>query len=218
MIDFKAAIFDLDGTLIDSMWVWEKVDKEFLAKRNLSVPKNYGENIAGLSFEQTAQYTIDNLGLTDSVQELVAEWNEMGAYEYANNVKLRAHAKDYLLKLKSLGVRLSTATSLSPVLSELVLKSNGVYDLFHEQCHADEVGKGKTEPDIFLLAAKKLGVDPEHCIVFEDILPGVISAKKAGMKVFCVHDEYSKHNISKIQDIVEDYLYDFRDAPLPNKS
>ena len=215
-MNFKAAIFDLDGTLIDSMWVWEKVDKEFVARRNLNIPENYAEEVAGLSFEQTAQYTIEKLGLSDSVQDLVAEWNDMGKYEYANNVKLKAQAKEYILKLKSLGVKLSTATSLSPVLSEIVLKSNGIYDLFDEQCHAYEVNKGKSEPDIFLLAAEKLGVSPEHCIVFEDILPGVASAKKAGMKVFCMHDEYSKHNMTKIQTIADGYLYDFSNAPLPN--
>ena len=88
MFDFKGAIFDLDGTLIDSMGVWEKIDREFLKKRNISIPSDYIEKINSMSFKKVAKYTIERFKLKESPEELIKEWNEMAIYEYSNNIKL----------------------------------------------------------------------------------------------------------------------------------
>lgn len=215
MFHFNAAIFDLDGTLIDSMGIWEKIDIDFLTKRGLPVPETYINEICARSFREAAEYTINLFHLDERAADLISEWNGMAIYEYSHNIGLKPYAKEYLALLKSCGIKLGTATSLPKVLSEPVLRNNNIYDYFDIQCSTDEVNRGKEFPDVFILASKKLEVLPDQCIVFEDLLPGIISAKKAGMKAFCIYDESSKEHRTEIQKIADGYLYDFKKAPVP---
>ena len=107
-MDFNAAIFDLDGTILDSMDVWEHIDIQFLKKRNLPVPENYVTEICARSFEEAAQYTIDLFGLQETVEGIIEEWNNMAVEEYSNHVGLLPHALDYLLRLKEHGIKLAS--------------------------------------------------------------------------------------------------------------
>src|SRR5690554_6721296 len=155
MLDFKAAIFDLDGTLLDSMWVWEQIDLDFLAERNLKVPAKYITEITSKSFREAAEYTITLFGLEESVEEIIREWNKRAMEKYSYDVPLKPHAKEYLLFLKTHGIKLGTATALPKVLYEPALRNNGVYELFAAHTSTDEVGRGKGCPDVYLLSAKK---------------------------------------------------------------
>ncbi|MFU0828432.1 MAG: HAD family phosphatase [Lachnoclostridium sp.] len=214
-MNFEAAIFDLDGTLLNSMDVWEKIDIAFLKKRNLPVPPDYITEICARSFEEAAQYTIELFDMSMSVESVIEEWNAMAAYEYAHNIRLMPYTYEYLLQLKELQVKLAVATGLPEELYKPCLINNGIYDMFDFLCSADQVQKGKEYPDIFLFAARGLKVSPEKCIVFEDVLPAIRSAKQAGMITYCVYDKYSAHNEEKIRSIADGYIYDFRNAPLP---
>lgn len=102
---FEAAIFDLDGTLLNSMDVWEQIDISFLQKRGLSVSADYVTEICSRSFAEAAQYTIDLFKLSEKVEDMVKEWEEMAVYEYAHNVELMPHTLEYILKLKDMGVK-----------------------------------------------------------------------------------------------------------------
>ena len=217
-IPFDAAIFDLDGTLLDSMGVWERIDEDFLGRRGIPVPPDYAKAIASLSFRGTARYTIERFCLSETEDALLDEWSRMAADEYALRVSLKPHAKAYLETLKGCGVKLATATSLSHRLSEPALRRCGIYDLFDVQCCTDELDDGRREkrlPDVFLLAAKKLAVRPETCVVFEDILPAVIGAKSAGMRVYCIADAASSGHAQALTDAADGYLSDFSEAPCP---
>lgn len=216
-MDFDGAIFDLDGTLFDSMDIWSNIDVIFLKRRNLSVPETYASDLCGLSFEEAAQYTINLFGFSESVQEIVAEWNDIAAHEYAHNVRLYPHVRQYLEKLKSLGVKLAVATALPERLYFPCLKNNDIFELFDAMCSSDEVMCGKNSPAIFELAARKIGVVPERCIVFDDVLPAIKSAKSAKMLTCGVYDKYSAHNRSEIETIADCYITDFKSAPLPDK-
>jgi HAD superfamily hydrolase (TIGR01509 family) len=208
-LEFKAAIFDLDGTLIDSMGVWEKVDRDFLAKRHLPVPDGYIEQLSAMSFREAAEYTIALFGLKEKGTNIIAEWNEMVLYEYGHYIILKPHAREYLLYLKQSHVKLATATSLPKILYEPVLKSNGIYQLFDALSSTDEVSRGKEYPDIYLLAAQKLAVLPGDCVAFDDILAAITAIKAAGMKAFGMYDSYSAHNQKAIRQIADGYIYDF---------
>lgn len=216
-MDFKAAIFDLDGTLLNSMDVWEEIDIKFLHKRGLAVPDNYVIEICARSFEEAARYTIDLFGLTESVEEIITEWNAMAAYEYAQNVRLAPFAADYLMQLKNMGIRLAVATGLPKELYYPCLENNGIISLFDALCSTEQVARGKEYPDIFQFTAKALGVAPNECIVFEDVLPAVKSAKQSGMIVYGVYDKYSLNNRLEIKTIADGYIMDFQNAPLPQK-
>ena len=93
MTDFKAAIFDLDGTLIDSMYVWEKVDRDFLTERGIEVTDEYTEAVRGMYFESAARYTIARYGFKESIEQIIQIWLNMARYEYENNVRLIDYKK-----------------------------------------------------------------------------------------------------------------------------
>ena len=214
---FEAAIFDLDGTLLNSMNVWEQIDIEFLQKRGLPVPADYVVEICARSFEEAAQYTIELFGLPETIDDIIKEWNVMAAYEYAYNVKIQSYAMDYLLQLKSRGIKLAVATGLPKELFIPCLKNNSVLHLFDVLCSTDEVRHGKECPDVFELAAKRLRVVPERCIVFDDVLPAIKSAKMANMIACGIYDKYSAHNQTEIEEIADSYIFNFKEAPFPCK-
>lgn len=212
---FSAAIFDLDGTLLDSMWVWDKVDRDFLRARGFDVPDDYARKIAAMTFRETAEYTIERFGMNESADDLMAEWRRMAEREYETNVGLKTFAREYLEALGKSGVRTAVATSLHRELAERVLQKNEIFEMFDAMCFTDEVGKGKDSPDIFLLAARHLSIEPRDCVVFEDILPAVMSAREAGMRVCCVEDACSKNDREQLKRLADWYISDFREAPLP---
>ena len=211
----KAYIFDLDGTLLDSMGVWEQIDVDFLSKRGLDVPEDYINEICSRSFPEAAKYTIERFNLPDSVDDLLNEWNAMAAYAYGHTVPLKPNALEYLTALKNQGAKLAIATSLPAALYEPALQNHGIMDLFDVVCSTDEVAYGKTRPDVFILTAQKLCVPPEMCIVFEDIVQAMQSAKQAGMTVYGVFDQSSSEQWETIKKTADGVIYDFNDAPLP---
>ena len=211
MWNTKGAIFDLDGTLIDSMKVWEKIDRDFLKKRNIDIPLDYIERITSMSFDDVAKYTIERFSLNEKKEDLIKEWNEMAIYEYGNNIELKPNAKKYLYKLKSKNIKIGLATTSPRELYEPVLKNNGIYDLFDTCVSIEDVKRDKNYPDIYILTAKKLGVSLEECIGFEDILVGARTMKKAGIKVIGVYDESSSHEAYKIKKICDKFIYDYRE-------
>lgn len=210
----SACIFDLDGTLLDSMGVWAQIDEDFLKGRGLDIPSDYIDSLAALSFPEAAAYTIARFGLPDSVEGLLTEWNDMAAYAYGHTVPMKAGAHAYLMALKQRGVKLAIATSLPTALYVPALENHGISGLFDAICSTDEVGQSKARPDVYLCAARKLGAAPRACVVFEDILQAVCSAKAAGMTVYGVYDEASKAQWAQIQAAADGVLYDFVDAPL----
>jgi HAD superfamily hydrolase (TIGR01509 family) len=214
-MNFKGAIFDLDGTLVDSMWVWDKIDRDFLTKRGIETPPDYKEAITAMGFRQTAVYTIERFGLIETPEALEREWNEMAIGEYTRNVGLKLGAMEYLERLREKNVRLAIATNSPDELVTPVLASNKVRNFFDAVCTANDVKRGKEFPDIFLHAARELGTPPEECIVFEDILPAVKSAKIAGMRAYAVYDDSSKECWEELKEAADGFLLDFRDAPLP---
>ncbi len=214
-ISFRAAIFDLDGTILDSMGLWNKIGADFLAKRNLALPPGYAKELYPRDFRQAAAYTIRLFGLQEKPEAIMEEWNRLALYAYGHTIPLKPYAKEYLVLLHSLGIKLGVATSLPKLLYEPVLLKHGLYELFDACCSTEEVGKGKDWPDIFLLAARRLCVHPQDCIVLEDTLQGVRSAKKTGMRVFGVYDRYAEADRLRIEQAADGYLYSLSEAPLP---
>lgn len=211
LTNIKAAIFDLDGTLVDSMWLWLKVDYDFLKLRGLEVPSDLTDAIAHLNFRDTAEYFKNRFSLKESLEEIMDEWNNMAYFEYANNIKLKESSKEYLDFLKAKGLKLGLATSNHPKLLKAVLENNGIYDYFDAITTTLETKRGKDFPDVYLLSAEKLGVAPEECIVFEDIIAAIQGAKAAGMKVVGVHDVHSEHQLEDILKLADHFIYKYNE-------
>lgn len=212
--DIEAVIFDLDGTLIDSMWVWEKVDEEYFARFNIEQPKEFNSEIEGRSFRETAEYFKSRFKIPRSIEEIEDDWNRMAWDKYEHEVPLKKGVMRFLEFLKKNKIKMGIATSNSRELVELVTKANGISDFFDYICTATEVQKGKPEPDIYLKVAKGLNKNPKKCLVFEDVVNGIIAGKRANMKVCAVYDESSKESTTKKIKYADYYVENFTDIDL----
>ena len=209
--DIKAVIFDLDGTLIDSMWLWKQVDIDYLARFGHEMPDNLQEEIAGISVTQTAHYFQNRFGITDSVEKMIDDWNEMAWDKYSQEVALKRGALEFLKLLKKNHITCAIATSNTKALTQMVLKATKIEDYFDCILTGEDVHKGKPDPDIYIEASKRLDIDPAHCLVFEDIPYGIMAAKAAGMMCYGIEDDYSKKDYDEKARLSDGYINDYFD-------
>src|SRR5699024_9516537 len=179
----RAVIFDMDGTLMDSMWMWQDIDIEYLGRFKIPLPEDLGVAIEGMGFTETAAYFKDTFGLPMGVEEIKADWNRMAYEKYDRQVPLKPGARELLAELKGRGIRLGIATSNHIDLVRAALKNNGVGELFDCIRTSCDVARGKPAPDVYLSVAERLQTKPEQCLVFEDVPMGVLAGLNAGMTV-----------------------------------
>lgn len=209
--NIEGAVFDLDGTLLDSSWVWENVDEKFLGDRGFQVPDDYVDEISPLGAERAAVYTIERFGLNEDKDDIVREWIEMAKKEYATEVVCKPYAKEFLEELHKLNIKMAVATSSDRELFMKTLESEGILKYFQKIVTVDEVERGKGYPDIYEEAARRIKVNPHKCLVFEDILAGVTGASLGEFNVVAVFDEKSKHNWEKIKSISKYSINDYKE-------
>ena len=207
----KAAIFDLDGTLIDSMWVWADIDINYLEQFGFKPPADLKAVIEGMSMRETAVYFKERFSIADTVEDIQEAWNLMAYDRYNKKVKLKPLVFDLLRILRSEGLALGIATSNSRILTEAVLASNGILNLFEVILTGEDVKNGKPDPEIYLTAAERLEVFPEDCIVFEDVLMGVLAGKNAGMSVCAVYDPWNDPQKQEIIRTADFYVNDYEE-------
>lgn len=207
----KAAIFDLDGTLIDSMWVWADIDINYLEQFGFKPPADLKAVIEGMSMRETAVYFKERFSIADTVEDIQEAWNLMAYDRYNKKVKLKPLVFDLLRILRSEGLALGIATSNSRILTEAVLASNGILNLFEVILTGEDVKNGKPDPEIYLTAAERLEVYPEDCIVFEDVLMGVLAGKNAGMSVCAVYDPWNDPQKQEIIRTADFYVNDYEE-------
>ncbi len=213
MKEIKAAIFDLDGTLLDSMHIWSRIDLEFLAKRRIDVPADYMLKVAHLGSYQTAMYTKERFSLPETPEEMIAEWLEMAVHFYSDEVTLKKGAFEFLSDLKKAGIKLAVATANDPCLYEPALRHTEILPLFDAIADVDEVERKKGFPDIYLLACERLGAKASEAVVFEDIYLGIKGAKDGGFRTVAVYDEVSKADEEKIRAAADYFIRDFTELP-----
>lgn len=205
-----AVIFDLDGSLVDSMWMWRAIDIEYLGRFGIPLPEDLQSKIEGMSFSETAVYFKEFFHIPDSLEKIKDDWNRMAWDKYANEVPLKPGIPEFLRGCREHGIKLGIATSNSRELVENIVEVHKLRDYFSCIMTGCDVAHGKPAPDIYLAVSEKLRVNPERCLVFEDIIPGIQAGKSAGMKVCAVEDAYSlqtKDNKKALADFyIEDYF------------
>ena len=204
----KAAIFDLDGTLLDSMGVWLEVDRVFLARRGIALPDDYAAAISPMGFPAAAEYTKTRFALPEEEEQIMAEWHALAVDAYANHVGLKHGVMEYLTSLRRRGIPFAAATASQAVFYLPALRRLGIADWFSSVTEISEVSHGKGNPDIYWRAAEKLGRDVCDCAVFEDIVPGVRGASAGGFYTVAVYDAHCV-NPELLRAVCDRYIYSF---------
>ena len=206
---YKAVIFDLDGTLIDSMFIWVEMDVRFLNKRNIAITDGMFDDLQTNSFKDMAVYFKNKFALTETIEEIINEWIAEAKHAYNNELKLKPHSLEFIKYLKDNGYKIAIGTSNELSLTQAVLESNNVLGYFDTIVTGCTGLRGKPAPDIYLQVAKNLGVVPEDCLVIEDTFVGVMAAKNAEMKVFAIADRFSMGDKDKMVQNADGYFDDY---------
>lgn len=209
--NIKAVIFDLDGSLVDSMWLWRAIDIEYLGRFGIPLPEDLQSRIEGMSFEETAVYFKEHFPIPDPLETIKEDWNRMAWDKYMYEVPLKPGIPEFLDECRKRGILLGIATSNSRELVENVAAAHNLKNYFSCIMTGSDVKKGKPAPDIYLETAKTLGVSPKDCLVFEDIIPGIQAGKSAGMRVCAVEDAYSAHVREQKRQLADYYIEDYYD-------
>lgn len=209
MLGKDAVIFDLDGSLVDSMWIWRDIDIAFLGRYGLTMPDNLQSQIEGKSFHETAVFFKENFDIPQSVEEMKDTWNKMAWDKYMHEVPLKPGIADFLEGCRRKRIKLGIATSNSRELVENVAKVHRLHDYFSCIMTGCDVERGKPAPDIYLAVADRLEVKPHNCLVFEDIVPGIMAGKNAGMQVCAVEDAYSAEARDAKKKTADYYIEDY---------
>ncbi len=208
----KAVIFDMDGTLMDSMWMWHDIDIEYLGKFGLNVPDDLEVAVEGMGFTETAVYFKERFGIPSSIEEIKEEWQQMAYDKYAHHVFFKPGAGRLIRELKDRGVLLGIATSNHIGLVNAALASNGAEGMFDCIRTSCDVAHGKPAPDVYLAVADALGVAPEDCLVFEDVPMGALAGLNAGMTVCGVEDADAADRTEELKKVAQYYVHDFNEV------
>ena len=206
----QAVIFDIDGTLVDSMGVWYDIDVEYFKLLGIPMPPTIQKDIEGMSFTETAIYFKETFQIKEkTIDDIKLDWIRMAHEKYLCEIKAKPGAKEYIRFLKEKGIKMGCATSNDRSLAMAALQPHGWLDKMDSVRTACEVNAGKPAPDIYLKVAEDLGVKPENCLVFEDIPNGMRAGKAAGMTVVGVEDESAKKHKEEIDTICDYFIKDY---------
>lgn len=191
-MELKNCIFDMDGTLVDSMGYWQGLERDFLIRHGApDTPALNGilEQAKPLPLIQAAEVFIQHCGLPDTPEQARAEMMNVMKGHYQRDVQLKPGVVEYLTSLKHQGARMCVVTATPRHLVEICLSRFDLFPYFDFLLTCDEVGTGKNHPDVFFEAARRLNAAPAQIAVFEDSLQAAQTAKKAGFYTVGIYDQ-----------------------------
>lgn len=200
-------IFDLDGTLIDSMGMWYDIDRRFLAENGVTDPPNsISWKIKQMTIETAAEFMISEFGLDLTPTQVIRRIEELVREEYEKHIPLKNGAAELLEYLDSIGVPYGVATATYKALAVAVMKRCGVLDRMKFLLTDKEYPNGKGFPDIFLGAAERLGISPAETLVVEDSLHCIKTAAGAGFLTAAVYEKTAASEWEQIK-AASDYSF-----------
>lgn len=208
--DIRGAIFDIDGTLIDSMPIWDELGARYLRKAGIMPEADLGKILFPMTIEEGVRYLRRTYHLDEGEDEIRAGLMEELASFYKNEVELKEGARDVLEKFRRAQVPMILASIGDRDLENAALTRLGIRDYFQDILFCEDYGTTKRENKIYLVCAEKLGFPPENIIVFEDVLQAVHAAKSAGFYTAAVYDAASRKDAEKIKKEADLYLMTLR--------
>ena len=190
-------------------------DVEYFHRFGKELPETLQAEIEGMSFSETAVYIKERFDFPVSVEQMKEDWNRMAWHKYMHEVPLKKGIPNFLTYCKEHDIRLGIATSNSRELVEAIAHVHHFDDYFDCIKTGCDVGKGKPAPDIYLAVADELSISPKRCLVFEDIIPGIMAGRNAGMRVCAVEDEYSVSQREEKKKLADYYIHDYLDIIYP---
>lgn len=203
----KGIIFDLDGTLIDSMQIWNEVDRVFLKECGVAKPpEDISDRMRKMSVDESAEYFISEFGLSCTKEYIIKRIEELVRIQYEELIPLKPDVMELLDFLDKKSIPYGVATATYKRLAEVVLKRLGIFERQSFLLTDEDFPAGKTSPDIYYGGAELLGFAPEEILVAEDSLHCVETASAAGFFTVGVYDEVSECDRCAIKDKSDAYI------------
>ena len=207
--NIKGVIFDLDGTILDSMHIWSDIGLLFLKNKGIVAPEGIEDEFVKMSMVQAAEYYIKNIDPTATVIDIVNEVNSLVQDFYFNEVIKKDGIEDFLEFLKTNDVKMCIATATDKHLVEKALERNGIRQYFSEIFTCSGVGAGKDTPVIYDVALKHLGTPKENTYIFEDALYAIETAHKADYNIVGINDISEKADPDDVKKLCNYYINNY---------
>lgn len=209
--DIKGAIFDLDGTILDSMYIWSEIGYKFLEEKHIQLPPGSDEQFTTMSLMEAAEYYIKHFDNTATIESIVNDINRLVEGFYFNEVLKKDGVAEFLNFLKNKGVKMCIATATDKYMVEKALERNGIRHYFSEIFTCNGVGAGKNTPVIYDVSLKHLGTPKENTFVFEDALYAIETANKAGYNLVGIKDVSEKAPEEDIAKLCNYFINNYKE-------
>ena len=207
----KVYVFDLDGTLVNSMPRYEAGMLSILDEAGIAYGDDLIKIITPLGYTKTAEYYINELGLDDSVASIVSKMENKLVYEYSNNIFLKPGVNEYVRRLHADGARLFVLTASPHIVTDVCLKHNGIYDLFETVWSVEDFGLSKSGTELFCEVARRIGCERDEINYFDDSLIALKNAKKSGYITYAVYDRHEPDEIERMKNEYDIFVGSFEE-------
>lgn len=210
----KYAIFDLDGTILDSMPIWVHLGETVLKSMGIIPDDELNKRFKTMTLQQSSQYLTQIFDLPVTAEELMKIFQNTVKSGYENTAPLKPYVREFLDLLKEYNIPMCVATASERSLTEAALKRTGALPYFDFVITCSDIGKTKETPDIYIEAMNRMGGTVEDTVIFEDAYFSIISAKKGNFPVVAVYDDCAKNDQEEIQKLSDHYIHSFQELLL----
>ncbi|MEE3392465.1 MAG: HAD family phosphatase [Lachnospiraceae bacterium] len=205
----KGAVFDMDGTLTDSMFLWDKASADYLLNQGIRPEPDIAKKFKTMSLHDSALYYQEKYGIKDPVEKIMKDVNDLTEKYYTTTVEAKPHVKEFLELIKASGIPMAVATSTDFYLVRKCLSHVGLLDYFETIVTCNMVGIGKTDPKVYLEALDRIGVNKTDAVIFEDSCFAITTLFNNNFNIVAIYDKSSDEDSEDIKRMSGRYIHDW---------